>query len=142
MAFVEEVIGFIGLGNMGGPMCDHLIDAGCVVHVYDINRDAMDEAVTRGAVATESASACAAVADLLLTSLPRPDHVEDVMGGERGALQSLRQGCIWIDLTTNQIELLQDSTAHAEMLAITAAASTLGDWRLDDCDMYLSLIHI
>ena len=113
MAFVEEVIGFIGLGNMGGPMCDHLIDAGCVVHVYDINRDAMDEAITRGAVATESASACAAVADLLLTSLPRPDHVEDVMGGERGALQSLRQGCIWIDLTTNQIELLQRLASDA-----------------------------
>ena len=39
----------------------------------------------------------------------------------------------------NQVELLKDSTAHAEMLAITAAASTLGDWRLDDCDMYVTL---
>ena len=39
----------------------------------------------------------------------------------------------------NQVELLKDSTAHAEMLAITAAASTLGNWRLDDCDMYVTL---
>ena len=39
----------------------------------------------------------------------------------------------------NQVELLKDPTAHAEMLAITAATSTLGDWRLDDCDMYVTL---
>ena len=39
----------------------------------------------------------------------------------------------------NQVELLKDSTAHAEMLAITAATNTLGDWRLDDCDMYVTL---
>ena len=39
----------------------------------------------------------------------------------------------------NQVELLKDPTAHAEILAITSAASTLGDWRLNDCDMYVTL---
>ena len=39
----------------------------------------------------------------------------------------------------NQKEQFNDPTAHAEMIAITAAANTLGDWRLNDCDMYVTL---
>ena len=38
----------------------------------------------------------------------------------------------------NQVELLKDPTAHAEMLAITQAASVVGDWRLDECDLYVT----
>ena len=39
----------------------------------------------------------------------------------------------------NQVELLKDSTAHAEMIAITSASNTLNDWRLNECDMYVTL---
>lgn len=39
----------------------------------------------------------------------------------------------------NQTETLQDPTAHAEMIAITAAASYLQSWRLDDCTLYVTL---
>ncbi len=38
----------------------------------------------------------------------------------------------------NQVEQLKDATAHAEMLALTQAASTLSDWRLVDCDLYVT----
>ena len=38
----------------------------------------------------------------------------------------------------NQTETLKDGTAHAEMIAITSAASTLGDWRLNDCTLYVT----
>jgi tRNA(adenine34) deaminase len=38
----------------------------------------------------------------------------------------------------NQVEILKDATAHAEMLAITQAESVVGDWRLDDCDLYVT----
>ena len=38
----------------------------------------------------------------------------------------------------NQMETLKDATAHAEMIAITSAASTLGDWRLSDCTLYVT----
>src|SRR5213593_2075023 len=36
----------------------------------------------------------------------------------------------------NQVELLKDATAHAEMLALTQAEEAVGDWRLTDCDLY------
>lgn len=38
----------------------------------------------------------------------------------------------------NQVELLHDATAHAEMLAITMAEETVGDWRLNDCTLYVT----
>ena len=38
----------------------------------------------------------------------------------------------------NQVEILKDATAHAEMLAITQAESVVGDWRLDDCELYVT----
>lgn len=38
----------------------------------------------------------------------------------------------------NQVELLKDATAHAEMLAITQAEGALGDWRLTDCTLYVT----
>ncbi len=39
----------------------------------------------------------------------------------------------------NQIEKLKDSTAHAEMIAITAASNHLGNWRLNECEIYVTL---
>src|SRR5881394_1561929 len=38
----------------------------------------------------------------------------------------------------NQVELLKDATAHAEMLAVTQAEAAVGDWRLTDCDLYVT----
>ena len=38
----------------------------------------------------------------------------------------------------NQVETLKDATAHAEILAITQAESAIGDWRLTDCDLYVT----
>src|SRR5256714_5633806 len=38
----------------------------------------------------------------------------------------------------NQVELLKDATAHAEMLVLTQAEAAIGDWRLTDCDLYVT----
>ena len=49
----------------------------------------------------------------------------------------VRQGRI-IARAFNQVELLQDATAHAEMLALTQAAEAAGDWRLTDATLYVT----
>jgi len=49
----------------------------------------------------------------------------------------VRQGSI-IGRAYNQVEILKDATAHAEMLAITQAEAAVGDWRLTDCDLYVT----
>jgi tRNA(adenine34) deaminase len=49
----------------------------------------------------------------------------------------VREGKI-IARAYNQVELLKDATAHAEMLALTQAEAAVGDWRLIDCDLYVT----
>ena len=99
-------IGFVGLGNMGGPMALRLIAAGYPVTAFDLSQEALGKIVAAGATAATSAAECAARADIFLTSLPRPDHVEKVMAGAGGALSNMKSGSIWVDLTTNRNELV------------------------------------
>src|SRR5437588_6546374 len=49
----------------------------------------------------------------------------------------VREGKI-IARAYNQVELLKDATAHTEMLALTQAEAAVGDWRLNDCDLYVT----
>ena len=100
-----EKIGFVGLGNMGGPMAIRLAAAGYEVTAFDINAAALDAAVAGGCIKGSDANECARNADLLMTSLPRPDHVQAVMV-DGGALAELAPGSIWVDLTTNRKEFV------------------------------------
>jgi len=107
-----EHIGFIGLGTMGGPMCANLLAAGYRVTAFDVDTHALDRQVEQGAARASSAADAAARVDVLLTSLPRPDHVEAVMA-DAGALAALPSGSVWIDLTTNRVELVRALAADA-----------------------------
>ena len=49
----------------------------------------------------------------------------------------VRNGAV-IARACNQVELLKDATAHAEMIALTAAEAAIGDWRLTDCTLYVT----
>lgn len=106
MSDAVKQIGFIGLGNMGAPMCRRLLSAGYKVVAFDINDAALQTIKTDGARVAKSAADCAGQCDVLLTSLPRPDHVSAVMRGANGALAALKPGAIWADLTTNRRELI------------------------------------
>ena len=86
-------------------MASRLAAVGFDVVAYDINPDALAAAVAAGCTAGADANACAQHADLLLTSLPRPDHVKAVMV-DGGALSELSPGNIWVDLTTNRKEFV------------------------------------
>jgi 3-hydroxyisobutyrate dehydrogenase len=106
-------IGFVGLGNMGGPMCLRLLEAGYPVSAFDLSPAALERVVAAGAKAAGSTRECASQSDIFLTSLPRPDHVEAVMSGQEGALGSLKSGSLWIDLTTNRNELVERLASDA-----------------------------
>jgi len=49
----------------------------------------------------------------------------------------VREGAV-IARAWNQVELLKDATAHAEMIALTAAEAAVGDWRLTGCTLYVT----
>jgi len=98
-------VGFIGLGNMGLPMCKRLLASHKNVKVFDIATKNVTSAVAHGAIAAISAADCASHVDVLFTSLPKPENVNEVMV-ENFALQKLKPGAIWVDLTTNRKELV------------------------------------
>jgi 3-hydroxyisobutyrate dehydrogenase len=94
-------VGFIGLGNMGGPMCGHLVEAGFDVTAFDLNDAALARLVEAGARAAGSVAECARGADVLVTMLPAPPHVEQVLLGEGGGIGALEPGSIAIDMSTS-----------------------------------------
>jgi len=94
-------------------MARRLVDAGYPVQVFDLVPEAVADLVATGAKPADSSVATASGADLLLTSLPRPEHVESVMAGPDGALAALAPGSLWVDLTTNRVELLARLAAEA-----------------------------
>lgn len=94
-------VGFIGLGNMGGPMCGHVAQAGFDVSAFDIDADALARAVAAGARAASDVADCARGAEILITMLPAPPHVEQVLLGSRGAIAALEPGSLAIDMSTS-----------------------------------------
>jgi 3-hydroxyisobutyrate dehydrogenase len=109
---MTERIGFVGLGNMGGPMATRLAAAGYDVVGFDLNTAVLEAAVAGGVTAAPDANSCANHADLLLTSLPRPDHVQSVMI-DGGALDELSPGNVWVDLTTNRKDYVIELSGRA-----------------------------
>ncbi len=95
-----DVIGFIGLGNMGRPMSTSLCRTGMHVHVYDVNPAAVADLVPVGAVAGGSVASIAAISDVIFTMLPDSASVEDVLLGATGVFAHARPGTTIVDMST------------------------------------------
>src|SRR3989449_1475504 len=100
-------IGFIGLGNMGGPMASHILAAGHTLTVYDARREAATPHLERGARWADSPMAVAAASEIVFTSLPGPKEVEAVAAGEGGVLQGAAPETVYIDLSTSSPTLIR-----------------------------------
>ena len=85
-------VGFIGLGNMGGPMALNLIKAGHSLIVFDVRREAAKAHLDEGAKWADSPQALARESELILTSLPGPKDVEAVALGPNGIIHGAVAG--------------------------------------------------
>ncbi len=98
-------IGFIGLGNMGGPMAGNLLAAGESVKAFDLSQAALDQAVSAGAVRAGSAAEAAVDSEIVITMLPAGQHVRGVYEGEvfgHAPAGSLMIDCSTIDVETSR----------------------------------------
>jgi 3-hydroxyisobutyrate dehydrogenase-like beta-hydroxyacid dehydrogenase len=95
---VQE-IGFIGVGQMGGPMSSRLMDAGHSLCVFDTDPAATGTLADRGARIAGSAEAVASAAELVFVSLPTPAIVQAVALDEGGLIHGSRLRCA-VDLST------------------------------------------
>jgi 3-hydroxyisobutyrate dehydrogenase-like beta-hydroxyacid dehydrogenase len=78
--------GWIGVGNMGLPMAERLLDAGHQLVVYDIDASALAPLTTRQAIAAESPKAVADAVEIVIVSLPHNDASRAVITGTEGVM--------------------------------------------------------
>jgi 3-hydroxyisobutyrate dehydrogenase-like beta-hydroxyacid dehydrogenase len=97
-------VGFIGLGRMGAPMAARIATAGYPVLGYDI-QSAKRQLGIAGVSHYASPAEVAARADVIITSLPGPAEVADVVNGPDGLLKSLRPSAILVETSTISPEL-------------------------------------
>jgi 3-hydroxyisobutyrate dehydrogenase len=108
-----HTVGFIGLGSMGSGMTRNLLAAGFPLVVNDVRRGAADALVAAGATWADSAAGVAAASDLVITMLPTPKHVADVVAGPGGVLDGIRDGGTWIDMSTSVPAVAEQVRADA-----------------------------
>lgn len=93
-------IGFVGLGNMGGPMVRNLVRAGHAVAVFDIVPDLVARCAEAGAIPAASAAEAARGAELVITMLPAGQHVREAWLGQGGMAAASAPGAILVDCST------------------------------------------
>ena len=101
-------VGFIGTGNIGTPMALQLINKGFDLYVNDINFSAAEFLIDRGAVWANSPKDLSEKVDVICACLPGPMEAKEVVFGENGIINSIKPGTIFIDHTTNSIEVIKD----------------------------------
>src|SRR5581483_12526575 len=104
---MPEHLGFIGVGRMGGPMANRLLDAGYTLTIYDVSEAAIEPLVARGATRAGSPREVASAVETVFVSLPTPDIVRSVALGPDG-LASGNRIKTYIDLSTTGPRMAQE----------------------------------
>ena len=115
-------IGFIGLGNMGGPMASNLLKAQHEVAVYDIVPSLVESISEQGGIACKSAAEVLCGADLVISMLPASQHVESLYLGDEGIMPLIDTSSMVIDCST---------ISPASSNKVSAAAQARGIAMLD-----------
>lgn len=149
-------IGFIGLGIMGKPMAGNLIVAGYQLVVHDINREAVQELVAKGAEEALSPREASESADAIVTILPDDDTVEQVATGKEGVLEGMSEGAILVDMSTispttakriaerleaNGMEMLDAPVSGGEVGAIEGSLSIMVGGKQEIFDRVLPVLQ-
>ena len=92
-------VGFIGLGVMGSPMALCVAKA-FPLTVFDLNPEAVKRLTDAGATAAKTPRDVGAASDVVITMLPEPQHVHQVVLGKDGVIEGLKAGSVVIDMST------------------------------------------
>src|SRR5258707_13668594 len=93
-------VGFIGLGNMGGPMALNLVKAGFSLVVHDIDPKKLDPLVAAGAAIETSPAAVAGASDRTICMVETTDQAEAVIIGDQGTITPAQAGPMALCMTT------------------------------------------
>jgi 3-hydroxyisobutyrate dehydrogenase len=110
---MASTVGFIGLGNMGGPMAINLVKAGHKVIGFDLSENALSVHTEAGGDKAGSVAELATAADVIVTMLPAGKHVRQIYQGEGGILENAKQGTLLIDSSTIDVDSARAVSAAA-----------------------------
>ncbi len=112
-------VGFIGLGYMGRHMARNVAKGGHHLTVFDMRKEAAEELLSLGASWADSPQAVAAASEVVFTSLPRPQDVEEVATGEGGVIQGAASGTAYFDLSTTDPDTIRRISEAASSKGVT-----------------------
>ncbi|WP_275293553.1 3-hydroxyisobutyrate dehydrogenase [Amycolatopsis sp. La24] len=121
-----SVFGFVGLGNMGRPMAENLIKAGHEVRGFDVVAEIRDAAAAAGITIVGSANEAAHGADVLVTMLPKGEHVRAVLLAQDGPFAQLKPGGLVLDCSSIDVVTSRDvhaAATEAGLLVLDAPVS-------------------
>src|ERR1700742_1410249 len=95
------VVGFIGLGTMGGRMATNIQKAGYKLVVRDLHRQSASHHLQAGAAWGETPRRLAEKCDVIFPSRPERADVERVALGADGLIEGIRKGAVYFDMSTN-----------------------------------------
>lgn len=98
-------IGFVGVGIMGKSMVRNLMKAGYELHIYARTKSKVEDVISEGAVFHDTVGDCASNVDVMISIVGYPKDVEEVYFGEKGILNSAKEGTYVIDMTTSSPKL-------------------------------------
>ena len=107
-------IGFIGLGNMGGPMMRNLVKAGHRIKAYDVAPILVAAAKEAGAEPAAGAAAAARDVEIVITMLPAGQHVRGVYLGEAGVIAVAAPSTLLVDCSTIDVATARAVSAAAK----------------------------
>jgi 2-hydroxy-3-oxopropionate reductase len=96
-----EKVGFVGLGIMGGAMAGNLLEVGHEIVVHNRTRTKAEHLSQHGARVAASPREVAQRSDVVITMLPGPPEVEEVVAGEGGLLEGAAEGSLIVDMSTS-----------------------------------------
>jgi 2-hydroxy-3-oxopropionate reductase len=106
---MPERVGFVGIGIMGRPMACNLMEAGHELVLYNRTRQKAEElAKESGARMADSLKEVAESSDVIITMLPGPPVVEEVVAGEDGLLEGAGEGSLIVDMSTSSPVLARE----------------------------------
>jgi 3-hydroxyisobutyrate dehydrogenase len=113
-------VAFIGLGTMGSRMVANLQEHGHDLIVNDVRRESAGPALEQGAVWAASPREAARDAEIVLSSLPGPKQVEEVVLGDDGVVNGIASDAIYADLSTSSVSLARRMYAELKAKGIHA----------------------
>ncbi|VAV90346.1 3-hydroxyisobutyrate dehydrogenase [hydrothermal vent metagenome] len=106
-------IGFIGLGNMGGPMAANLVKAGHEVKGFDLVSENLENFVVAGGKAAGTVADAVGDAEIVISMLPAGKHVMAVYSGPEGVLENVADGALLIDCSTIDVTTAREIAEQA-----------------------------